>query len=111
MKHYAGQYYHVYNRGTNRQPIFANEENYHFLLRRAAQFLPLYPIRIIAYVLMPNDYHFLVGADQDGVMAPFSRDYSTVILKHSIVSKTGQVHYLKDAQKVFLLMTLHISMQ
>ena len=71
MKHYAGQYYHVYNRGTNRQPIFANEENYHFLLRRAAQFLPLYPIRIIAYVLMPNDYHFLVGADQDGVVAPF----------------------------------------
>ena len=25
MKHYAHQYYHVYNRGVNRQPIFADE--------------------------------------------------------------------------------------
>ena len=71
MKHYSGQYYHVYNRGTNRQVIFRTEENYHFLLRRAAEFLPSYPIRIVAYVLMPNHYHFIVGVDQDDSLAPF----------------------------------------
>ena len=71
MQHYAGQYYHVYNRGVNRQPIFASDENYHFLLRRVKQFLPLYPIRIIAYSLMPNHYHFLVGVDEDGSLGPF----------------------------------------
>src|SRR5215208_1031475 len=71
MKHYAGQYYHVYNRGTNRQPIFNLGENYHFLLRRVRKFLPLYAIRIIAYVLMPNHYHFLVGVDRDQELAPF----------------------------------------
>jgi putative transposase len=71
MKHYAGQYYHVYNRGTNRQPIFSNEENYHFLLRRAKQFLPLYAIRVIAYVLMPNHYHFLIAVDKDDALSPF----------------------------------------
>lgn len=71
MQHYAGQYYHVYNRGVNRQPIFASEENFHFLLRRVKQFLPLYAIRIIAYVLMPNHYHFLVGVDQDGSLSRF----------------------------------------
>jgi len=71
MKHYANQYYHVYNRGTNRQPIFASDENYDFLLRRAKQFLPSYLIRIVAYVLMPNHYHFLVGVDKDGALAPF----------------------------------------
>jgi len=71
MKHYAGQYYHVYNRGTNRQQIFTNEENYHFLLRRVKQFLPLYSIRILAYSLMPNHYHFLVGVDKDGSLSPF----------------------------------------
>ncbi|HEX5808963.1 MAG TPA: transposase [Anaerolineales bacterium] len=71
MQHYAGKYYHVYNRGVNRQPIFASEENYHFLLRRVKQFLPLYPIRIIAYVLMPNHYHFLVGVDEADSLSPF----------------------------------------
>jgi REP element-mobilizing transposase RayT len=71
MQHYAGQYYHVYNRGVNRQPIFANEENYHFLLRRVKQFLPLYQTSIIAYSLMPNHYHFLVGVDQEGALSAF----------------------------------------
>ena len=71
MQHYAGQYYYVYNRGTNRQLIFASDENYHFLLHRVKQFLPLYPIRIIAYALMPNHYHFLVGVDEDGSLSPF----------------------------------------
>jgi putative transposase len=71
MQHYAGPYYHVYNRGVNRQPIFANEENYHFLLRRVKQFLPLYQISIIAYSLMPNHYHFLVGVDQEGALSAF----------------------------------------
>lgn len=71
MKHYAGQYYHVYNRGTNHQSIFVNDENYHFLLHRIKQFIPLYAIRIIAYSLMPNHYHFLVGVEQDGALSPF----------------------------------------
>ena len=71
MQHYAGQYYHVYNRGVDHQRIFASEENYHFLLRRVKQFLPLHPIRIIAYSLMPNHYHFLIGVDQEGSLGPF----------------------------------------
>ena len=71
MKHHAGQYYHVYNRGVNRQPIFTSEENYHFLLRRIKQFLPLYEISLIAYSLMPNHYHFLIGVDREGYLSPF----------------------------------------
>ncbi len=27
-------YYHVYNRGCNRQPIFLDDDNYIFLLRK-----------------------------------------------------------------------------
>jgi REP-associated tyrosine transposase len=71
MQHHAGQYYHVYNRGVNRQPIFTSEENYYFLLRRVKQFLPLYQISIIAYSLMPNHYHFLIGVDKQGALSSF----------------------------------------
>jgi REP element-mobilizing transposase RayT len=71
MQHFAGQYYHVFNRGVNRQPIFAREENYCYLLRRIKQFLPLYQISIIAYSLMPNHYHFLIGVSKEGTLSPF----------------------------------------
>ena len=29
-----GGYYHLYNRGADRQPIFRSDENYRFLLKR-----------------------------------------------------------------------------
>jgi REP-associated tyrosine transposase len=71
MKHISGQYYHIYNRGVEKRAIFACEENYRFLLRRIKEFLPDYSVTIIAYCLMPNHYHFLVRADEDGGISPF----------------------------------------
>jgi REP element-mobilizing transposase RayT len=59
-----GQYYHVYNRGANREPIFQTKENYRFLLQRFREKLPSCRISVIAYCLMPNHYHF--GLRQDG---------------------------------------------
>ena len=54
------EFYHVYNRGVGRQCIFTHDRNYIFLLRRAKRYLPDYDLRIIAYCLMPNHYHFLL---------------------------------------------------
>jgi len=71
LKHHAGFYYHVYNRGANRESIFALEDNYLFLLRRIKQYLPDYELSIIAYCLMPNHYHFLLRAEQDNALSPF----------------------------------------
>ena len=34
VKFVQGHYYHIYNRGANRQPIFRTGDNYLFLLRR-----------------------------------------------------------------------------
>jgi putative transposase len=69
--HLAGHYYHVYNRGCNRQPIFANAGNYLFLLRRAKSYLTDAPLSVIAYCLMPNHYHFLLRPEQDDALSPF----------------------------------------
>lgn len=71
MKHYADQYYHVFNRGVNRQQIFTNDENYSFLLRQIKRFLPDYALTFIAYCLMPNHYHFLIRLDADDQLSPF----------------------------------------
>jgi putative transposase len=69
--HLADHYYHVYNRGCNRKPIFANAGNYLFLLRRTRSFLADYPLSVIAYCLMPNHYHFLLRPEEDGALSPF----------------------------------------
>jgi REP element-mobilizing transposase RayT len=69
--HLADHYYHVYNRGCNRERIFANDGNYLFLLRRVQRFLVDYPLTVIAYCLMPNHYHFLLRPEEDGALSPF----------------------------------------
>jgi len=55
----AGEYYHLYNRGHNREPIFYERGNYAFFLRRLGEYLiPL--VELVAYCLMPTHYHLVV---------------------------------------------------
>jgi putative transposase len=74
----AGEYYHVYNRGNNRQRIFFDRENYLFFLRRVRELLlgeaeQDFPssstdrpfCTIVVYCLMPNHYHPLVCPEDD----------------------------------------------
>lgn len=58
-----GNYYHLYNRGANRQPIFTSEANYRFVLERFGRYVRRLQVAIIAYCLMPNHYHLLVRQD------------------------------------------------
>jgi len=58
-----GQFYHVYNRGAGGQPIFREEENYLFLLRRIKEHATPLEISVVAYCLIPNHYHLLLRQD------------------------------------------------
>lgn len=69
--HLVGHFYHVYNRGCNREPIFANDGNYYFLLKRAKTILDNCPLSIIAYCLMPNHYHFLLRPEKEDAISRF----------------------------------------
>jgi len=69
-------YYHIFNRGNNKQTIFRDSQDYLVFLDRFSRALGLSPLKsehrvrirpftvdtfsIIAYVLMPNHYHFLI---------------------------------------------------
>ena len=57
------KYYHVYNRGAGRQPIFREAANYIFVLRKVKQYAHQYHVTAVAYCLMPNHYHFLIRQD------------------------------------------------
>jgi len=34
----AGEYYHIYNRGAHRKPLFREEDNYFFVLERIKKY-------------------------------------------------------------------------
>jgi putative transposase len=54
-----GSYYHIFNRGNNREAIFRSHENYRYFLRRFKRYL-LDFIDVFAYCLMPSHFHFLI---------------------------------------------------
>ncbi len=57
-------YYHVYNRGIDRQPIFIEEEHYHHFLKLCDKYIHQVA-DIIAYCLLPNHFHFLLYFNYD----------------------------------------------
>ena len=54
-----GMYYHIYNRGNNRETLFREDRNYNYFLYLYKKYI--YPIAdLYAYCLLPNHFHFLV---------------------------------------------------
>lgn len=77
-------YYHVYNRGNNKEQIFFEEKNYHYFLSKIVNAFED-KIDLVAYCLMPNHYHLISHVKQDGflelAMQKISTGYSRAINK------------------------------
>ena len=58
-----GHFYHIYNRGAHRLPIFREPENYLFVIQRLKKYSRQYNLTVIAYCLLPNHYHLLIRQD------------------------------------------------
>jgi putative transposase len=81
----AGNYYHLYNRGNNRQEIFLERKNYSLFILLIRQHLIKNKVDIIAYCLMPNHYHLLVYLNDENlsqIMQSFSLAYTKSINQH-----------------------------
>ena len=54
-----GQYYHLYNRGNNREDIFCEARNYRYFMQLFARHIC--PVAVVyAYCLLKNHFHFLL---------------------------------------------------
>jgi REP element-mobilizing transposase RayT len=56
--HYGG-YYHIFNRGNNRERIFREPRNYNYFLKLYEKYIPLV-VDTFAFCLLSNHFHLLV---------------------------------------------------
>ncbi len=92
----AEHYYHIYNRGNNRQSIFFEKENYLYFLRGIKKYL--HPVvDILGYCLMPTHYHLLVRVKQTSEVLETS-EVSTII---SRAMQKLSISYTKAINKRF----------
>jgi putative transposase len=66
MQLIQNEFYHVYNRGNNKQIIFFNPGNYIFFIKNIRkQILPC--AELICYCLMPNHFHLIIQATKKSI--------------------------------------------
>lgn len=63
MKFSPNNFYHIFNRGNNKQKLFFHHENYQFFLRKIEEYL-CPNCQVIAYCLMPNHFHLLIYVEE-----------------------------------------------
>lgn len=67
----AQGYYHVYNRGHNKQSIFLDAKDYQRYLKRLREYLEKHEVTILAYCLMPNHIHLMLRQDGEELIDRF----------------------------------------
>ncbi len=57
---FEGAFYHVYNRGVEKRPIFIDEKDRRTFLGFLGKAVPAFQLRLFAYCLMENHYHLFL---------------------------------------------------
>ena len=69
----GGLVYHVLNRSNGRLRLFKKDGDYAAFERVLRQAQERAPIRILAWCLMPNHWHFLLWPHREGELTAFRR--------------------------------------
>ncbi len=75
-------FYHIYNRGNNKETIFFEKRNSEFFLEKAQRHL-LPHLDILAFCLMKNHFHFLVYSKEDLIKENFSDDLKIMLRSYT----------------------------
>ena len=66
-----GYVYHVGNRGSRKGPLFDSPADFDAFVQLLSMARERHPVRIIAYCLMSNHWHFLLWPMEDGALSRF----------------------------------------
>lgn len=76
---FQNAFYHVFNRGINKQPLFLSETDYYFFLDKLHNLKNKYDHSIYAFCLMPNHFHISMRTRKipiSKIMASLTTSYS-----------------------------------
>jgi len=66
-----GEFYHLYDRGVDRGPIFHGPENYRYFLGLLHNKARRHEIELAVHCLMPNHFHLLVRPHREDSVSRF----------------------------------------
>jgi len=99
----GGMVFHALNRGVGRMEVFSKDEDYAAFEKVTEETLRLYPMRILAYCLMPNHWHFVLWPEHDGNLSAFLQRLTNTHTQcwQRAHGKTGYGHLYQGRFKSF----------
>ena len=94
----GGSFYHIFNRGPNRQNLFYIESNYQYFLQLLHKFLSGY-LHFLSYCLLPNHFHFVIKV-YDELDLEFLVSKENRSLHKERFFNSEKDRYLKDESKI-----------
>lgn len=85
---FENAFYHVFNRGINKQPIFLSKDDYQFFLKKLHGLRKQYDHSIYAYCLMPNHFHISIQTRK----IPISKIMSSLATSYSMYFNRVYTH-------------------
>jgi putative transposase len=80
---YPNNFYHIYNRGNNKDKLFYKNENYSYFLNKFNFYLSEC-LNVYAYCLLPNHFHFLVSIREiENITEIISEQFRKLFLSYS----------------------------
>jgi putative transposase len=103
----GGFVFHVLNRANGRAPIFEQPVDYQAFERVIARTSQYVPMRILAYCVMPNHWHFVLWPHDDGDLADFVHRLTTTHVRrwHLHRHSVGAGHLYQGTFKSFPVQT------
>ncbi len=71
------KFYHIYNRGNNRENLFYNHGNYEYFLRKYDEYFSEY-LETYAFCLLPNHFHLLVSVKEKPLNLPSFHERASI---------------------------------
>ncbi|OGY30272.1 MAG: hypothetical protein A3J50_04385 [Candidatus Woykebacteria bacterium RIFCSPHIGHO2_02_FULL_43_16b] len=86
---FQNAFYHVFNRGVNKQQIFFSPDDYQFFLDKLFNLKKKYDHSIYAYCLMPNHFHISIQTRR----VPISKIMSSLTTSYSMRFNNKYNHF------------------
>lgn len=110
-------YYHLYNRGNDKNDIFHNPKDYGFFINILNYNRRVCRINIVCYCLMPNHFHLFIRTDENSRPVEFMKRIQMLYAKylqenHGLIGHAFQGRYkvkpiIQENQFLYLSAYIH----